>query len=127
MEPRGHLGGWCRPRCAVRGFRLDRVRHVEVLAETVPSRALDLAELDTLGWEFIGLDELHRTDGVLALPAWSAVATAMGRCDTRGIDVARIHLDGHAHLCRSGRCRCHDRGRGRPPPPPWRWPCSRRG
>ncbi|MFD9418478.1 hypothetical protein ACFWC9_27695 [Streptomyces goshikiensis] len=53
--------GWCRLRCAVRGVRLDRVRHVEVLAETVPPRALDLAELDRLGWEFIGLDELVNT------------------------------------------------------------------
>ncbi|MFD4135359.1 helix-turn-helix transcriptional regulator [Streptomyces goshikiensis] len=69
VEPPGYLGGehwyligWCWLRCAVRGFRLDRVRRVEVLAETVPPRALDLAELDTLGWEFIGLDELVRTD-----------------------------------------------------------------
>ncbi|MFD6186402.1 hypothetical protein [Streptomyces goshikiensis] len=34
----------------------------QALAETVPPRALDLAELDRLGWEFIGLDELVNTD-----------------------------------------------------------------
>ncbi|MFF4456835.1 helix-turn-helix transcriptional regulator [Streptomyces goshikiensis] len=69
VEPPGYPGGehwyligWCRRRCAVRGVRLDRVRHVEALAETVPPRALDLAELDRLGWEFIGLDELVNTD-----------------------------------------------------------------
>ncbi|TDU69182.1 YafY family protein [Streptomyces sp. KS 21] len=69
VEPHGFLGGdhwyligWCRLRSAVRGFRLDRIRHVETLAETVPPRVLDLAELDTLGWEFIGLDELVKTD-----------------------------------------------------------------
>lgn len=67
-------------------------------------------------------------DGVLALPARPAVAAAMGRCDTRGIDIARILLDVRAHAragAGPGRCPCHDRGR--PPPPLWRWACSRRG
>ncbi|EDX20450.1 hypothetical protein SSAG_00241 [Streptomyces sp. Mg1] len=44
-------------------------------------------------------------EGVPALSAWSAVAAAMGRCDTRGIGVARIFLDVHVHArrCRPGR------------------------
>lgn len=69
VEPHGFLGGdhwyligWCRLRSAVRGFRLDRIQHVETLAETVPPRVLDIAELDTLGWEFVGLDELVKSD-----------------------------------------------------------------
>ncbi|MGE7391209.1 transposase [Streptomyces sp. NPDC004126] len=70
-----YLIGWCRLRSAVRGFRLDRIRHVEVLAETVPPRVLNLAEVDTLGWEFVGLDELPNTDRGLSPKAWRLVQT----------------------------------------------------
>ncbi|MEW2417011.1 YafY family protein [Streptomyces sp. NPDC046866] len=81
VEPQGFLGGdhwyligWCRLRSAVRGFRLDRIRHVEVLAEEVPPRVLDLAELDTLGREFVGLDELVNTDRGVSPEAWKLMA-----------------------------------------------------
>jgi predicted DNA-binding transcriptional regulator YafY len=49
VEPLGFLGaerwyliGWCRLRDGVRGFRLDRIRAVEVLPETAPQREIDL-------------------------------------------------------------------------------------
>ncbi|HEY1175809.1 MAG TPA: YafY family protein [Phytomonospora sp.] len=66
VEPLGLLGGgehwyllgWCRTRDAVRGFRLDRVREAAVLNEGVPSRDLDLTEIDALGREFVGLARL---------------------------------------------------------------------
>ncbi|MEU7555551.1 YafY family protein [Streptomyces sp. NPDC044571] len=69
VEPLGFLGGehwyligWCRLRAAVRGFRLDRIREAEALAETPPPRPVDLAALDTLGREFVALDALVNTD-----------------------------------------------------------------
>lgn len=55
-------------------------------------------------------------DGVPALPAWPAVAAAMGRCDTRGIDIARILLDVRAHA-RPGWCRPRPMPLSRPRPP----------
>ncbi|MET8243191.1 YafY family protein [Streptomyces sp. NPDC005202] len=66
VEPLGFLGGdehwylaaWCRLRGAPRGFRLDRIRAVEGLDERVPDRAVDLAELDTLGSDLVPLAEL---------------------------------------------------------------------
>jgi len=49
VEPVGFLGGdqwylvgWCRLRDGVRGFRLDRIRQVRVLAEVAPLREIDL-------------------------------------------------------------------------------------
>jgi predicted DNA-binding transcriptional regulator YafY len=49
VEPLGFLGaerwyliGWCRLRDGVRGFRLDRVRRVEVLDQVAPVRDVDL-------------------------------------------------------------------------------------
>ncbi|MFE2477720.1 WYL domain-containing protein [Streptomyces sp. NPDC059389] len=69
VEPMGFLGGdhwyligWCRLRAAVRGFRLDRIQQANALAETAPPRPVDLAAVDTLGWEFVPLDELVNTD-----------------------------------------------------------------
>ncbi|MFB7462463.1 helix-turn-helix transcriptional regulator [Streptomyces sp. NPDC056224] len=69
VEPMGFLGGdhwyligWCRLRAAVRGFRLDRIQQANALAETVPPRRVDLSAVDTLGWEFVPLDELVNTD-----------------------------------------------------------------
>ncbi|WP_354642576.1 helix-turn-helix transcriptional regulator [Kitasatospora camelliae] len=63
VEPLGFLGerhwyliGWCRLRSAVRGFRLDRIREVRALDERAPDRGVDLAELDALGRELVGLD-----------------------------------------------------------------------
>jgi predicted DNA-binding transcriptional regulator YafY len=49
VEPLGFLGGrswyligWCRLRDGVRGFRLDRIRGVQMLAEAAPERDVDL-------------------------------------------------------------------------------------
>jgi WYL domain len=49
VEPLGFLGadrwyliGWCRLRDGVRGFRLDRIRAVQVLGEHAPPREVDL-------------------------------------------------------------------------------------
>ena len=49
IEPIGFVGSdrwylvaWCRLRAGVRGFRLDRVRSVDVLAEIAPPRDIDL-------------------------------------------------------------------------------------
>lgn len=54
VEPLGFIGsgqwylvGWCRLRGAVRGFRLDRIKAVEPLAETAPIREVDLAGVAT--------------------------------------------------------------------------------
>lgn len=54
VEPLGFVGGdqwylaaWCRLRDAVRGFRLDRIKTVEVLAETAPVRDVDLTGVAT--------------------------------------------------------------------------------
>ncbi|GIG63853.1 helix-turn-helix transcriptional regulator [Phytomonospora endophytica] len=66
VEPLGLLGGgehwyllaWCRTRDAVRGFRLERVRDATVLGEGVPSRDIDLTEIDALGRELVGLARL---------------------------------------------------------------------
>lgn len=66
VEPLVFLGGnehwylvaWCRLRAGVRGFRLDRIRAVEALAERVPRRPVDLSELDRLGSDVVPLSEL---------------------------------------------------------------------
>ncbi|MER6123764.1 YafY family protein [Streptomyces sp. NPDC001795] len=66
VEPLVFLGGdehwylvaWCRLRAAVRGFRLDRIRAVEALAERSPHRPVDLSELDRLGSDVVPLTEL---------------------------------------------------------------------
>jgi predicted DNA-binding transcriptional regulator YafY len=65
VEPLGFLAGtdhwyllaWCRLRSGVRCFRLDRIREAVVLDERAPSRSVDLAELDTLGWDLVPLGE----------------------------------------------------------------------
>jgi predicted DNA-binding transcriptional regulator YafY len=69
VEPLGFLGGewwyligWCRMRHAVRGFRLDRIRAVRALDERVPARAIDLAEINALGRQLIGLNVIANTD-----------------------------------------------------------------
>ncbi|MFF7973486.1 HTH domain-containing protein [Streptomyces sp. NPDC007905] len=53
--PRGeeyrYLTAWCRLRNAPRGPSPYRIRAVEALDERAPDRALDLAALDTLGWD----------------------------------------------------------------------------
>jgi predicted DNA-binding transcriptional regulator YafY len=53
-----YLVAWCRLRSGVRCFRLDRIREAAVLDERIPERAIDLAELDTLGWDLMPLTEL---------------------------------------------------------------------
>lgn len=62
IEPIGFVGSdrwylvaWCRLRAGVRGFRLDRVRSVEVLAETAPQRDIDLT---TTGGDHHPMDPL---------------------------------------------------------------------
>ncbi|MFF4252220.1 helix-turn-helix transcriptional regulator [Streptomyces sp. NPDC001663] len=65
VEPLAFLGGaehwylaaWCRLREAPRGFRLDRIRAVEALAESPPRRPVDLSALDTLGSDLVPLAE----------------------------------------------------------------------
>lgn len=54
VEPLGFVGseqwylvGWCRLRDAVRGFRMDRIKAVEVLAEAAPAREVDLTGVAT--------------------------------------------------------------------------------
>ena len=46
-EQQWYLVAWCRLRDAVRGFRLDRIKAVEVLAETAPARDIDLTGVAT--------------------------------------------------------------------------------
>ncbi|MFF3618976.1 helix-turn-helix transcriptional regulator [Streptomyces sp. NPDC002467] len=65
VEPLGFLGGehwyligWCRPRSAVHGFRLDRIREARALEETADPRPVDLSQFDTPGRDFVSLDEL---------------------------------------------------------------------
>lgn len=45
------VAGWCRLRQAIRGFRLDRVRHIELTDEPVPDRGAALAD-DLARWSF---------------------------------------------------------------------------
>ncbi|WP_072806102.1 helix-turn-helix transcriptional regulator [Rhodococcoides yunnanense] len=44
------LTGWCRLRDAVRGFRIERIRRLEILDETPPRRDPALLEADLAQW-----------------------------------------------------------------------------
>lgn len=44
------LVGWCRLRGAIRGFRIERIRHLEILDEVSPPRDPALLEADLSRW-----------------------------------------------------------------------------
>lgn len=45
------LTGWCRLRQAIRGFRIDRITHLEILDEVPPNRDPTLLEADLARWQ----------------------------------------------------------------------------
>ncbi|MEV4343935.1 WYL domain-containing protein [Actinoplanes sp. NPDC049596] len=44
------LTGWCRLRAAIRGFRIERITHLEILSETPPHRDPALLKADLARW-----------------------------------------------------------------------------
>ncbi|GAY17132.1 YafY family protein [Mycobacterium sp. shizuoka-1] len=58
VEPMGLLRGgdswmfvgWCRLREAIRGFHLDRIRHLEITADVFPERDPDVLDADLSRW-----------------------------------------------------------------------------
>jgi predicted DNA-binding transcriptional regulator YafY len=72
IEPIGFVGSdrwylvaWCRLRDGVRGFRMDRIRAVEVLSEVAPQRDIDL-EATATGYEIELLDPAGNSDNTVS-------------------------------------------------------------
>ena len=72
------LVGWCRLRGAVRGFRVERITALEILAETAPHRDPSLLEADLARWPTRRLSDPAATRRP---PGVSASSTDVGRAD----------------------------------------------